>query len=69
MCSGLSDRPRVGCLLWWPAGPWEWLPMGPAEPDVDENKNKILRQGNGSVTKLPGGTPQQDNLPPEQEQL
>lgn len=43
--------------------------MGPAELDVDENKNKILRQGNGSVTKLPGGTPQQDNLPPEQEQL
>lgn len=39
---GLNDRPEVDCLLWWSVGPWEYLPMGPAVPDVDENK--LLRR-------------------------
>lgn len=59
-CSGLSDRPRVGCrLLWWP---WECLPMGPAEPDVEENE--LLRQWNAQCTET--GL-QQEDLPSEKE--
>lgn len=66
MHSGLSDRPRVDCLLWWPVGPWECLLMGPAEPDVDENK--LLKQWNASQNQA-GEMPQQDDLPSERESL
>lgn len=60
---GLNDRPRAGCLLWWP---WACLPMGPAEPDVDEDK----LQATGTVEcPVHKNCPRQEDLPLGQKQL
>lgn len=57
------ERPRAGCLLWWP---WACLPIGPAEPDVDEDK----LQATGTVEcPVHKNCPQQEDLPLGQKQL